>query len=532
MKKLISIFFALVITPIVFASDTYDWESTPLTYQSFAKYCNETQSAYQYVFNGYMNENGKEVPMYDLEGIINTIKILDEDNKEKKTILETALLKKDITTMKCLSGASSTINLTPILSNGKATLDYVFESKDKELIKIYHTLGYYNPKHETLKEPFITAIKDKNKPEFEKLLAQGADIEFPVYHKDTGSCPYDMLRANYTALSDAVQNGDKAWAKYLISKGADKVIGTKSWRTKIDANCSYWTVNISPIYTAIQNNNLEMLRILVDKDNVNTPLYHGVKDYKLSVFTPLAIAVQENNKVAAEYLVSVGADVNGSSQKEFEREIIQPIKMAVMTDNLEMVKFLGELGAHDSATCSGYDSGGFECSSTLDTGNVEIIRYLISKGFKPNDREDLFSAVRRGNVEIVDMFIKAGADIKARYCDDGGCYILILSAVEDGNIKMLQFLVDSGAEVYYEHDEVFEGVWGQPICRVFYRDNSIDKTRREILKILIKNGANLTPKCYSNTANDSEQTITSFFLEKYPQEKEIIDLLKSKNAPE
>jgi hypothetical protein len=53
--------------------------------------------------------------------------------------------------------------------------------------------------------------------------------------------------------------------------------------------------------------------------------------------------------------------------------------------------------------------------------------------------------------------------------------------------------------------------------------------------MLINRGINLDFKCdFDNYIDDSgkRQTILSFFLEEYPEDEEIIDLLKSKNAPE
>jgi len=84
-------------------------------------------------------------------------------------------------------------------------------------------------------------------------------------------------------------------------------------------------------------------------------------------------------------------------------------------------------------------------------GQIEMVRLLLRHGANPNQRVDgstaLFAAVERGarpNIpEVVELLLAAGADIRAKRCDD----TLLMAACRGGSLRIVKRLVELGANV-------------------------------------------------------------------------------------
>jgi hypothetical protein len=84
-------------------------------------------------------------------------------------------------------------------------------------------------------------------------------------------------------------------------------------------------------------------------------------------------------------------------------------------------------------------------------GNTEVVRYLLSKGARPNQTTignftPLLSSVRRRSPDITRMLIEAGADVHVR--DGRGATPLILAAASDeATPEIVRMLRERGADV-------------------------------------------------------------------------------------
>ena len=83
----------------------------------------------------------------------------------------------------------------------------------------------------------------------------------------------------------------------------------------------------------------------------------------------------------------------------------------------------------------------------ISQNQLEALKFLLSVGADPNasvgDKHLFFEAIREGNVEIVKMFIKAGADVLHK--DVYGNTPLFIASF-DGNANILRLLLANGAD--------------------------------------------------------------------------------------
>jgi len=117
-------------------------------------------------------------------------------------------------------------------------------------------------------------------------------------------------------------------------------------------------------------------------------------------------------------------------------------------------------------------------------GNIDQVKALLSKGANKNARDDkkatpLCRAVESGKMEIVELFVEAGADVNA------GSWPPLCVAVDENNIIIAKYLIAHGANV--NAPESWASLQETP-----YIDNNI-----EMVKLLIANGADINAGPYT-----------------------------------
>ena len=163
------------------------------------------------------------------------------------------------------------------------------------------------------------------------------------------------------------------------------------------------TKNYTPLIYAIENNDIESVKFLIDnKADVGLPTY---SDSKL----PLNYAIENSNIEIASLLLNAGCD------KEYTYNGKTPLIHAIEKDNYDMVKL------------------------------------LLDKKVKVNSRsgEELYLAVKDNKLEIAEALINAKADINVRYNDDKTCLMI---ASEKGYKEMVELLIDKGANLNITND--------------------------------------------------------------------------------
>lgn len=185
----------------------------------------------------------------------------------------------------------------------------------------------------------------------------------------------------------------------------------------------------------------------------------------LSKASPLARALVD--AVMTEDIAAVRAALEQGASPNISYGYEPLIAAAIRRENLELVRVLREFGAKEEVTLAdgskldGCLSGAV--SQAAHTGRMEILQFLLTEAIPPSETalaHGLCEAVRRGSLEIVERFLKAGADVNRL---GAGSSLALVHAVKRGYSRMtarspnpgpatdwermVQVLLDAGADV-------------------------------------------------------------------------------------
>lgn len=154
-----------------------------------------------------------------------------------------------------------------------------------------------------------------------------------------------------------------------------------------------------------------------DKEKVSGLLEMGVSPDYPGMFSPpnpLMQACRNGDLEIVNRLIEAGADINATGESE-TYESMNALYYAATGNHADIVKLLIEKGARLSG------------NELNNTNNAEIVKALLENGADPNTSMEgyeghygqpvLWSQVERGNFEIVELLLKAGAD-------EGPCWYL------------------------------------------------------------------------------------------------------------
>jgi ankyrin repeat protein len=192
--------------------------------------------------------------------------------------------------------------------------------------------------------------------------------------------------------------------RYLLSKGASVTARSKAGRTPLAIAAAY-------------DGSVEIARLLIEKGA-------DVKAVDESGMSVLEIAASVNNLEVARLLIARGADVNTTDGQGFT-----PLGDAVSAGDrsAELVKLLLDHGA----------------KVNVASGNtVEIVKNgKIRIGWMT----PLLLAVPQANYQVVEMLVKAGAQVNAK--DIRGLTPLVLAVATDhADPRIVRLLLENGAD--------------------------------------------------------------------------------------
>jgi ankyrin repeat protein len=173
--------------------------------------------------------------------------------------------------------------------------------------------------------------------------------------------------------------------------------------------------------------------LLNDRSLVSKTDKHGA--------TPLMHAVRYADAELVRLLIERGADVNAAN-----KEGVTPLMWGA--GEIEKVRLLLANGAEVDVR-TGLGRTPLLMAATY-AGNVEVVKLLLANGGKPNDIDQfretaLTSAAKRGDAEMAESLIAAGADVQA-----GGRAPLVWAA-EEGNVETIACLLRRGAAANRQH---------------------------------------------------------------------------------
>jgi ankyrin repeat protein len=279
-------------------------------------------------------------------------------------------------------------------------------------------------------------------------------------------------------LVRAARDGDIAWVKRLLEKGAD--VG-RAHRA---------------IPLASQNGHLEIVRLLLDHvSDINHHLSNWPARHAL------AGAAWAGQTAIVELLIEKGAQVDATYGSG-----LTALMEASARGRLEMVRLLLSKGANVNAQTA---YGATPLKKAAEYGNAEVVRLLLDKGADLNAKlkdgsTALMWAAIAGHIDVVKLLLDKGADVHAK-AEDGstalmwaavtghsdlvtllkghGAELTLPTAAMIGDLAEVQRLVGSGADV----NEQDSGGW----TPLMY---AAQKGRLEVAELLLEKGADPNTK--------------------------------------
>ncbi len=357
--------------------------------------------------------------------------------------------------------------------------------------------------------PLHEAVAQGNGEIVKILVAAGADVNAEGF-------------MGHTPLTLAAEEGATEIMRILLRPGLDA--GTSADGEDKEA-ASTPSIGSGALFTAIENDDVEMVRLLVEAGaDVNAAEGFGGN-------TPLHEAVEKGDAEIVKILVAAGADVNAEGFMSRT-----PLSLATEEGATEIMQILLGPGLDAGTSTDGEDKeaasapsiGSGALFTAIENGNAALVRLLVEAGADVNAAEGfggntpLHEAVENGDAEIVKILVAAGADVEAEgfmsrtplslAAEEGATEIMqillgpgpdagtsadgedkeaasappmgseaLFTAIENDDVEMVRLLVEAGADV-----NAAEGFGGNTPLH-----EAVEKGDAEIVKILVAAGADV-----------------------------------------
>jgi ankyrin len=266
------------------------------------------------------------------------------------------------------------------------------------------------------------------------LLDHGADLEAAA--GDYEEKPLHRVSyGKYGSQEDGVRV-----AQLLLDRGAD-----------VNTRCKD---HLTPLHVASYYGNVEIVRLLLDHGADVEAAAGEIGEKPLHRVSYGKHRSQEDGVRVAQLLLDRGADVN-TRHKDHQT----PLNIASYYGNVEIVRLLLYHGADVEAAWGDYGEKPLHRVSygkhRSQEDGVRVAQLLLDRGADVNTRRKdhqtpLHVASYIGNVEIVRLLLKHGADLEAAWGDYGEKPLHLVSyskygSQEDG-LRVAQLLLERGAD--------------------------------------------------------------------------------------
>jgi ankyrin repeat protein len=218
-----------------------------------------------------------------------------------------------------------------------------------------------------------------------------------------------------------------------------------------------------------------LLAIAAKAGNINTLEYLisrlNIEQINGGDFTPLELAVANNQYETAKFLIDNGAKVKSESPIGYD----DVLSNACKNGNLELVKLLLN---------SGYPKDGYTIGlqTACQYNQTEIIKYLISLGFDINAEQNNYSALGTacfyGSFDSVKLLIASGVKING----DDKLQSPLSDACYEDDIEIAKYLIEKGADINFAPENLSDE---SPL------NTAIINGSFDIVKLMVESGAKI-----------------------------------------
>jgi len=200
-----------------------------------------------------------------------------------------------------------------------------------------------------------------------------------------------------------------------------------------------------PIFDAARNGDLEQVERYIEEDG-----HVDIKDESRS--TPLIAACWDGHLEVVELLVESGADIDAQYSAGNT-----PLIVASWCGHLEVVAYLVDRGADIHVKNLGGDDA---LHWAAEHGNLAIVELLVEAGADVNSPNvkggtPLTHACEFGTaIEVVAYLIGEGAVLDSRADRDG--FTPLVAAAYRGNVDVMEALIAAGADIHVDHGAPLE----------------------------------------------------------------------------
>ena len=241
----------------------------------------------------------------------------------------------------------------------------------------------------------------------------------------------------YTPLHLCARRGNCATMKCLIDSGA-KINFFEDEDTPHDSKVVEY-LTMEPLNLAVQNNNVECVRLLLENGARPTNRYFLGHEINL---VPL------ENTDCLLLLLQYGANPN-----VFNRGGLCPLMKACKEHQIDAVRILINYGSDTNAQCPPLFEQKSVLQIAIQSGNIVIIKLLLQKKARLSRNENykysaLHTAVLKGRDDLVELILKHKAVVDER--TDGGATALMLACATPElrqRQEIVEILIKNGADV-------------------------------------------------------------------------------------
>ena len=283
--------------------------------------------------------------------------------------------------------------------------------------------------HDFMEEFFITSVMEDDVQNLDFWIETGY-----MYNSYSGYIMDSYLKDTPTLIW-VIQNKKTACAKKLFEAGFDV--------NELDEN------DCTAFLWAVKEESLSLVKTFIEKADINVQDSFGI--------TPLLSAVQNKNEQITKLLIKKKANQYFVFSKLIEQK------------DISLIKWFIEKGA--------------DINTQNKDGNFAETRIKWWEEQQNKDgKSALHLAVQKGNIELVKLLIKAGADVNI---SNNYGWTALHFAVRDNAIELVKLLLKAGADVNMSNDI------GWTVLHFLPLDHDMIENYKKILQLLLSAGADI-----------------------------------------